>query len=86
MLLIDLVLAALGIWLAAGEFLRRFEVTRSPEKIALVMLLAMLLNLDKIKIELQLWQTNVLVFLMFVLSLRWLDKRPVLAGIALAWR
>ncbi len=51
--------------------------------ITTVMLAAMLLNVDKIKGEWQMWQTDVFMLLLFVLGLRWLDRRPFWAGIAL---
>lgn len=47
------------------------------------MLLGLVLIADKIKAELQMWQTNALVMLMIVLSARALDRAPLIAGLAL---
>jgi hypothetical protein len=51
--------------------------------LAAVTLIALLLDVDKVRGELQMFQTNSLMFLMFALCLRWLDRRPWLAGIPL---
>lgn len=83
MLGINVVTALLAITLAADEFLRRFEAPRNILVLLAVVLLSMLLDIDKIKGEWQMWQTDVFMLLLFVLGLRWLDRLPVASGIAL---
>lgn len=83
MLIINVAVTLLAVWLASDEFLRRFSLPGDSLLIAAVMLLAMLLNIDKIKGEWQMWQTDVFMLLLFVLALRWLDRRPLLSGLAL---
>jgi hypothetical protein len=57
---------------------------RGPEGLlAAVTLIALLLDVDKVRGELQMFQTNSLMFLMFAVSLKWLDRRPWLAGVPL---
>jgi hypothetical protein len=83
MLGINVFTASLAIILAADQFLRRFGISRNPMILAAVILLSMLLNIDKIKGEWQMWQTDVFMLLLFVVALRWLDRFPICAGIAL---
>ncbi len=44
---------------------------------ALIFLVGMLLDFDKIRTEMNMQQTNLLVLLCFVLALRWLDSQPL---------
>ena len=60
----------------------RAVAKRGPETSAIV-LLALLLDVDKVKGEWQMWQTDVWMLLLFVLALRWVDRRPAWAGVAL---
>src|SRR6202042_3814306 len=83
MLAINCILAASAIRLAAGEFADRFGLPAAPSLIWSIALLGAILDVDKIRNELQMLQTNALMLMMFVLALRWLDRRPILAGIAL---
>jgi hypothetical protein len=83
MLAINCVLAASAIRLLAGEFVDRFGLPAVPTLIWSIALLGAVLDVDKIRNELQMLQTNALMLMMFVLALRWLDRRPILAGIAL---
>jgi hypothetical protein len=83
MLAINCILAATAIRLAAGELVDRFGLSPTAILIWSVALLGAVLDIDKIRNELQMLQTNALMLLMFVLALRWLDRRPILAGIAL---
>ena len=70
-------------FLAAGELARRFGVRADPWQTAGVALVAALLVADKLKGELQMWQTNLLLLFLFTAALRLLDRRPTLAGAAL---
>ncbi len=83
MLGVNCILAATAIRLAAVEFVDRFALSKIQLLIASVALLGAVLDIDKIRNELQMLQTNALMLLMFVLALRWLDRRPTLAGICL---
>ena len=83
MLIINVIVTLLAVGLAADEFLRRFHAPRDSIVVGIIMLMSMLLNIDKIKGEWQMWQTDVFMLLLFVVSLRWLDRHPMLAGIAL---
>jgi hypothetical protein len=70
-------------FLAARELVERFEVPADAPTVCVLALAGVLLTGDKLRGELQMWQTNLLVGLLFVLALRWLDRWPVLAGAAL---
>jgi hypothetical protein len=83
MLVVNVVLTLTAVALAADEFLRRFNAPRSKLSLLIVMLIAMLMNIDKIKGEWQMWQTDVFMLLLFVLALRWIDRWPIAAGIAM---
>ncbi len=84
MLAVNVAVTLAAVSLAAGEFLRRFDAPRrDPAAVGAVVLLGLLLDLDKVKGEWQMWQTDVWMLLLFVLALRWVDRRPVLAGVAL---
>ncbi len=71
MLLVNVAVTLVAVALAADEFLRRFAGSRSKSAVVLVMLLALLMNVDKVKSEWQMWQTDVFMLLLFVLGLRW---------------
>ncbi len=79
-LAVDLVLAAGGILLVAATVVRRLDLPRSAAVFWGVVLLGTLLDVDKVRAELQMFQTNALMFALFALSLWWLDRRPWLAG------
>ncbi len=51
----------------------------------LIVLLATLLIADKLRSELRMWQTNVLMLFFIALGLRFLDRRPTLAGAMLGF-
>jgi hypothetical protein len=82
-LIVDALLVYAGILLTTRAFIDRFELTKSTLLFAATALLGVLLNLDKIHVELQMFQTNALMFAMFATSLYWLDRRPIAAGIPL---
>lgn len=83
MLGVSIGITLLALFLAADEFLHRFHIRREWFAVIAVVLLALLMNSDKVKGEWQMWQTDIFMLLLFVLGLRWLERRPVLAGIAL---
>ncbi|MBX3359766.1 MAG: DUF2029 domain-containing protein [Phycisphaeraceae bacterium] len=61
----------------------RFDIRRAWPAVLTVAAIASVIIADKIKGELQMWQTNAILLLMYALALTWLDRRPVLAGLAL---
>ncbi len=72
-----------SVFLAVREMARRFAVRADGWKTAGVALIAVLLVGDKLKGELQMWQTNLLMLFLFTAALYLLDRRPALAGSAL---
>ena len=82
-LIVDSLLALGGILLTAREYNDRFQLRFSWPWILFVALAGTILNVDKLHGELQMFQTNSLMFFMFALSLYLLDRRPILAGIPL---
>jgi hypothetical protein len=70
-------------FLAARETARRLGVHPTAELVAGAALLATLLLVDKIRGEIRMGQTNVIMLASFVLGLVWLDRRPRLSGLAL---
>jgi len=75
----------LAVFILVRECLLNFEPDRNVLKTCAIALFAILLIFDKVKDELQMLQTNGLMLLMLALALRWLDRRPILAGIALGF-
>ena len=70
--------------LLAAEFLRRFDAPRrDAAAVAAAVLAGLLLDVDKVKGEWQMWQTDVWMLLLFAVGLRWVDRRPILCGLAL---
>ncbi len=82
-LIINALLVIAGILLVSRVFVRRFDLGSDGWQIPAAALLGTLLNMDKVHLDLQMFQTNSLMFFLFALSLNWLDRRPVLAGIPL---
>jgi len=83
MLLINAAMGLAAVLLIAHEFAKRFDVSDIGRLVYVAALAGVLLDLDKVRSELQMFQTNTLMLLMFALSLRWLDRRPWLAGVPL---
>lgn len=74
-----------GTWIAARGCAARAGVL-SPNAVALATAsIATIVLADKVKSELQMWQTNGLLLLALALGLRWLDSRRAAAGSALAF-
>jgi hypothetical protein len=82
-LCVNVALLIASVFLATREFSRRFGIAVDARAACTVALAAVLLTADKVKGELQMWQTNVLLLFLFTLALRFLDRRPGLAGLAL---
>jgi len=75
----------LAVFVIVEQCLARLEADKNVLKTVLIVLLSLLLLFDKVKDELQMLQTNALMLLMLALALRWLDRKPGWAGIALGF-
>jgi hypothetical protein len=80
---ISLTLLGLTIYFFVDEICRRFNAPRDALTTGAIALLGVLLTIDKLRWGFDLGQTDTILMLCFVLSLRWLDTRPILAGIML---
>ncbi len=69
--------------LAACERLAARGRTLAKVLAPVVMAIALVVVADKVRSELRMWQTNALMLFLVAIGLRWLDKRPALAGAAL---
>lgn len=75
-----------GALIVARAFVERFGIsTNLARVVAGAALLGVLLNVDKVHLELQMFQTNALMFFLFALSLSFLDRHPLLAGLPLGF-
>jgi hypothetical protein len=83
MLIVNSLFAWGGVVLVARSFVIRFSLPRESVVIALIALMGLLLNEDKVHGDLQMFQTNSLMFLMFAIALALLDRKPILAGFPL---
>ena len=77
-------LAACG-WWGAAEIQQRLAQPRDRASLLMIVLSGMLLDMDKLRTEMNMQQSNMLVLLCFVLALRWLDRRPLLSGLVLGF-
>lgn len=84
-LAVNIVLLGACGWLGAAEIQRRLAQPRDWTSLLGLVLVAVLLNIDKLRTEMNMQQSNLLVLLSFVLALRYLDKRPLLSGLALGF-
>jgi hypothetical protein len=89
-LVVNMLCIAGGLFVITRVFLERLAVPAeagTPAGIFALLMpvaaLGLLMDVDKVRLELQMFQTNALMFLMFALSLKWIDRRPVLAGVPL---
>ena len=80
---VDVALIAVGVALASRSMRDRFNARPTAAVWAGIALLAVLADVDKVRNELQMFQTNALQLALFALSLYWLDRRPALAGVPL---
>jgi len=84
-LIINALLFLATIWLLAVELSRRFLNRTNALFVARVAAVATLLTCDKIRGELNSWETNVQVLFMLTAALVLADRRPWLAGAALGF-
>ncbi len=76
---------SLSTWLAARETLERFRRRAEGPLVAVVTAAALVIAGDKMRSEIVMGQSNLLMVLAWVLGLVWLDRRPLLAGLALGF-
>lgn len=84
-LCIRLALLVLILVLGADEMTRRFNLRRDAMTFAAFALGVLLLLADKLRAEMNMGQSNLLMVLCWLLALRWMVRRPVLAGVALGF-
>jgi len=84
-LALRVVLMGLALWLCVDEVSKRLNIKRDPVALLGIAALSFLLHVDKMRAEMIMQQSNLLMLLGWVLGLRWLDKRPWLAGVALGF-
>jgi len=65
------------------EFTDRFGRPQQGVLVAISLLIAFVIMEDRVKSDLQMFQVNSLLLFLSILALRWLDRRPTLAGFAL---
>ena len=83
MLTVNVAVTLIALALTIAEFLRRQRVRPEKWTVVYLMIPALLANIDKVKGEWQMWQTDVWMLLLFVMALRWVDRLPVVAGLCL---
>ena len=81
----DVAFVLVAVLIIARECLSRLEADKSALAMLVISVLSIVLVFDKVKDELQMLQTNGLMLLMLALALRWLDRKPTWAGIALGF-
>ncbi len=84
-LVCNVCLTFFAIHLAAGEMMRRFRLPGDAATRWLLCAGAFLLSAGEVKTEWATGQTDTLILLGFVLALRWLDRMPWLAGLAIGF-
>lgn len=82
---INILVLAAGLAFAARASFDWLQIRASAESLGLVLLAGVLLTLDKLRGEVQMLQTNALVFLGWAVAFSQVRKRPVLAGFALGF-
>jgi hypothetical protein len=83
MLVLNMALALLCTVVACNEAMRRFAFEPSWVKLLTVVALTTVLAAPRLRSELQMWQTNLLMLAATLLALRWVDSRPKWAGLML---
>lgn len=84
-LAVRVVLMGLAVWLCMDEVVRRFKIRRDAVAMLGIAAVGFLLHVDKLRAEMIMQQSNLLMLLGWVLGLRYLDRRPWLAGLALGF-
>src|SRR6185437_546115 len=84
MLVLTIILLVASILLASRTMVDRAYVHR-PALIGAVALMVTALGENELRAQLTMLETDALMLLMFTLALYWLDRRPIWAGLALAF-
>lgn len=69
--------------LGIREMMTRFRLPTQSQLFTVCILTAFFIMEDRVKSDLQMFQVNSLLLCLIILALRWLDRRPALAGTAL---
>lgn len=83
MLVLNLALGLTCAWVMSAEVMRRLGNDTSFNRVVVVTAVTTLLSATKLRSEIQMWQTNLLLMTALVFALRFLDERPRLAGLLL---
>jgi hypothetical protein len=83
MLPVTAAMLAGSILIGGRAMLRRLGCSR-PRTLLIVACCVALLNENEMRLEMTMLETDALILLLFMLALHWLDRRPTLAGVALA--
>lgn len=73
----------LALFWGTREFMERFAVPPKTILFVIALFITFIIVEDRIKADLQMFQVNSLLLFLSIASLRWLDRRPTLSGIAL---
>lgn len=84
-LAINAALMGATLWLVSRVMLRRIAGLADPLLIARVAALGAWLTFDKMRAELAMLETNVFMLLAFTMAMRYVDRRPWIAGLALGF-
>lgn len=82
---IDAVLLGAGVVILAKELARRLEIPGGWHTVLIACVISFACLIDKVMGQFKLQQTDGIMLLAMALALRWLDKRPILAGIVLGF-
>lgn len=82
---IDAILLGAGVVILARELARRLEIPGGWHTVLLACIISLACLLDKVMGQFKLQQTDGIMLLAMALALKWLDKRPILAGIILGF-
>jgi hypothetical protein len=85
MLALNMALALWCTWEASRQAIHRLDGQATRRGLLAVMALTTLLAAPRVRSELQMWQTNMLMMSALVLALKNLDTRPRLAGLLLGF-
>ncbi len=80
---IDAIVLGAGVVILAKELARRLEIPGGWHTVLIACMISLACLLDKVMGQFKLQQTDGIMLLAMALSLKWLDKRPILAGIVL---
>lgn len=84
-LALNVVMLALVLWLGSGEMIKRIGVPCNVLGRLIIIAIAAALIADKVRSDLNMGQTQIALLLCWILALRWMDRRPLLAGLALGF-